>query len=187
MLVAGEQIHIVYQAILVGILGGFLNLIFSTVLLWKVAPRAPLLGWSAAVFVVAMVRFLLGRAYQRIRPDPEDAAPWGRRLRWVTLVSGAVWGAGFLMLPTGFGSVNTTLYFICLMGVIWGSVLVYGAVPGLYRAFVLPIYLPMILWALVPLEVSGFLAATVFFLIVSRYTSSGSAAIALQIRATPGV
>ena len=117
---------------------------FVTPVLWSPATAAPLLGWMAAIVVIALFRLLAVRAIARVTPN--TPAERVNRLigRGILLsgLSGASWGA-LALAAVLFGGQEQQSFVDCIVvGMAAASVASSLSIAAAARAFILPALLP---------------------------------------------
>lgn len=140
--------------------------------LWGHAPAGLVVGWTAAVIVVSVVRLLLLRWYRRTSaPAP---ARWRRRFLLVAAASGLIWGlAAPLFVP-----ITPSLPVLALVIALAG--LAAGALPNL--AVVLHVYLIFLGVTLMPLAITYFQFGDEIRVLIGAMTVLYAAALATSGR-----
>jgi signal transduction histidine kinase/ActR/RegA family two-component response regulator len=126
-----QGVTVINSTVLVYILGGF-------------SPPVWAIGWWLAAWAVAAARFVLARRFFAADSGPLDARLWKRRALLGALVAGLVWGAGGAALMIA-DPVSTRLFAALVMsGMVAGAVPILSAAPAAFRAYALPVMLPVI-------------------------------------------
>ncbi len=117
-------------------------------------PVSVLLTWCAAVAVVALVRFILLWSYQDFGFDAGKAKGlnWRKLYFACTLLQGAVWGLGAVVLlnySTGF---NQMLVLLLVAGISVGAIPLLGVLISAYTCFLLSTTTPVIIWLLLTMQ-----------------------------------
>jgi signal transduction histidine kinase len=107
---------------------------------WAFTEAWVILAWTAAISVVALVRFLASRHLLR-HPPPDSALDgWARRYTITMAVTGMVWGAGFLLLAHPEQPITVALTLSCFYSVAAGSVPSCAYHPPAIVAIVIPTF-----------------------------------------------
>ena len=144
-LVAREQLRLFVRNTPVSQAMTVATAILTTLVLWPVGDEVRLSIWLLAAIAAAAARTMLGRRFGHALAAPAtiDASAWERRMRWSTLLSGAVWGAGGVGLyPWGHPTHETFLCLI-LLGMCSGAMPLQAPVPRAFSLFAAAILVPM--------------------------------------------
>lgn len=106
-------------------------------------PAASRFGWLAAFATVVASRLALWRQYMRVKPGAAGALLWGRRLVIGTGAMGIVWGAAALLFFVPDNPASQTYLAVAIGGTAAGGLLALGAYPPAFRAFCVPMLLPL--------------------------------------------
>ncbi|HID49227.1 MAG TPA: PAS domain S-box protein [Chromatiales bacterium] len=142
-----EQVELVYKQLFVSLAGGTMVLLFFSYVLRDSVSRPVMLAWLGVSLVVYLGRMGLVLLYYR-RPLAERV----RRLRfWKlnfylgTLISGALWGAGgVLLLPVD--PVYEAFVILVIAGLSAATGLVYSAMRNGGITFIVPATLPLVFY-----------------------------------------
>jgi signal transduction histidine kinase/CheY-like chemotaxis protein len=102
--------------------------------------------WLAVMLVQTGARLVLVRAYQRVKPPPEQRQAWHAVFIFGAFVAGTAWGIGSLLMVTP-GEFDIQLFIIIII-----SAIVYGSLSGFgsylpFYALLFPSLLPLTLWS----------------------------------------
>ncbi|MEO8450108.1 MAG: ATP-binding protein [Gemmatimonadota bacterium] len=119
----------------------------TAVFLWPVAPRTPLLIWTA--LQVGLALLALSRHYRRrATPVPRSVSPRGLRRATVwTGVAGLLWGASAVFLKD-IPPVNQMALVVVLCGMAAGATTTLAAVPMAASLYIVGTLVPPIVWFL---------------------------------------
>ena len=136
--------------------------------MWESQPHAGLMAWAGVLIASYVVRGFMLVAYQRIRPEPQAARPWGHRLMAAVIVQAALWGlVPWLFPPVDEGT--TTVLVNVLVGVAVIGVVSLFNYPAAAAAFATLIMLSMSAWLAfaqnVPAAYVGLIALVVFVML----------------------
>lgn len=94
-----QQVELVYSQGAISLLGAGIVLLFTVFLLHRAVPPALLSGWAASITAAYLARYLLIRRYRRTAVAKKSNPGYWRRVHLTaTAVTGAMWGAGGVVL-----------------------------------------------------------------------------------------
>ena len=97
--VRSEKIRTLYRQTTPVLVTNALNSFIVGAVVWSSTPKARVIGWVAAMWMVALGRAALARSYLRVAPPLTDADRWGWRFAVGSAVTGVLWGiAGYSLL-----------------------------------------------------------------------------------------
>lgn len=116
------------------------------VVMWPVIPHSWLVAWIAAMVLINIGRYVELWAYFRAAPSNTEIKPWLRRFTIGAAISGSVWGsAGVLFIPEKYG-IYQAFTILTLCGIAGAASTAYASVLSVYRAYVFPIAIPVIIY-----------------------------------------
>jgi two-component system, sensor histidine kinase len=115
----------------------------SAALVWRSAPRAPLVVTLGCLSVTLATWVLFYRHFRRVGIDDRDAARWARRAFWQTLAHGLCWGA-YSLVAFPANPTYQSLLVAFMYGLVAGGVVVDGPHFKIFTAFALPTLLPVV-------------------------------------------
>lgn len=116
------------------------------VVMWPVIPDYSLGAWIAAMVLVNIARYVELWAYFRAVPSSAEMKPWLTRFTIGAAISGSVWGsAGVLFIPEKYG-IYQAFTILTLCGIAGAASTAYASVLSVYRAYVFPIAIPVIIY-----------------------------------------
>jgi signal transduction histidine kinase/CheY-like chemotaxis protein len=119
--VRAEQIRTLYSQSSAILVVSPLNAAIVATVLWPWVEPALLIAWVAAMVVVTIIRAVLRRRYLHANPPPEAHDVWARRLVWVALASGALWGLGGAMFYDGRAILQQSILIFVVGGMVAGA------------------------------------------------------------------
>ncbi len=143
--VLARRVDLLYVHARSGILTSLGNAVIYIFVMWKVASHTQLLIWLTATVLVATARLILVSKYNRASPSASEIRPWLNQFALGAVVAGLVWGsAGIFFLPP-----NHDLYqavtLLLLAGTAAGATSTLSSILSVYRAFLFPLLLPLII------------------------------------------
>ena len=139
--VRAEQIRTLFKQSVPVLLANVVNAAIVSVLLWSQAPHGLLLGWSAAMAVMAAARIEMRRRYWLRDVVISEQEAWGRRFTLGSLSAGILWGfAGSVLLPHSLPHQVAVVFVVG--GMAAGAAGTIACFLRAYYAFVLPTLLP---------------------------------------------
>lgn len=142
--IEAEQVNLLYAQAPPGFLATIVNAGIVTFVLWNVVAPLTLLAWCTAITIIASLRLILVRSYQRTPETSKQTQLWRTRFIIGTGLNGVAWGsAGILLFPPHSLAHQVFLTFV-LGGMIVGASAVLFPVLSAYWAFLLPTGLPMV-------------------------------------------
>jgi diguanylate cyclase (GGDEF)-like protein len=122
-----EQVSLVYSQLRLNLLISPLMGSLIAYVLWPVGARRLLVGWVAALTVLAVWRQANARAYHASPAEARDARLWGRRFLVSLAAASAGWGVGGWLVmrvaPPGYQA----FVFVFLVGMAAGTLATYAA------------------------------------------------------------
>ena len=132
-------------------------------------PKDIALAWWLIMVLAASARMLLAHRFLEKHPGPATSRLWQRRYAVSTAMVGSVWGVGTILFMWHAPVAAYLFTGLVLSGMVAGAVPILGPVPLVFKAFALPILVPMAIVILVqagtPLD-WAFGAMTIAFLYV---------------------
>lgn len=111
--------------------------VFS-VLLWDTATHSALILWMCALYLGIVVRFVLGRAFERRRPADEALRPWALAAAASALYHGLVWGITAVLFLGSGEPANLIVVTATLFGLSSAAMVVLSPFLPSFFLFVLP-------------------------------------------------
>ena len=128
------------------------------VMLWPVIPRGITIPWIGAIYVVAVVRILLRRHYEK-RLDQLTGVP--TPFRAIIITGGFAWGAGTLAFGKEIPSVEIALIMVVIAGLSAGAVATLLADPPSFHGFFTAMLAPLAVRLAIDVSRPGFGVALV--------------------------
>ncbi|MEZ0313978.1 MAG: hypothetical protein ACAI38_19575, partial [Myxococcota bacterium] len=142
--VASEQVRQLYRQGVFVLLANVVNAVIVTCALWQAVAHGLLLGWTAAISLMAIVRWRLRHAYTASPRGPAETATWARRAVAGSCAAGVLWGVAGALFPTEGSLVAQLVVVFVLAGMgasAAGTISCY--LPAFY-AYFLPSILPLV-------------------------------------------
>lgn len=115
------------------------------VVMWPVIPHGWLVAWIAAMVLINLGRYGLVRAFYRAAPANTEIQPWLSRFTIAAAISGVAWGCiGVFFIPENNG-IYQAFTILVLCGISGAASTTYASVLAVYRAYVFPIVIPVII------------------------------------------
>ncbi len=142
--VASEQVRTLYRQGVFVLLANVVNAVIVACALWQTVAHQLLLTWTAAMSVMAIVRWWLRGAYMAEPRDTSETPMWARRAMVGSGAAGVLWGVAAASFPTE-GSVVAQLVVVFVLGGMGASAAgtISCYLPAFY-AFFLPAMLPLV-------------------------------------------
>jgi two-component system, sensor histidine kinase len=150
-LVAAELVRVQYRNIPTAVI---VNAVISALLclaLWDTVAPERLIGWLAAIYVVAVVRYLFWRRFTSTAVTPASTPFWQRVAFLGCGVNGFLWGTGGIALYAAHSPVSQFLLLITQFGM--GAGAAYASAPSF--AAVMAYILPSVALTSVPFFLEG--------------------------------
>jgi PAS domain S-box-containing protein len=125
-------------------------------MLWRVTPKAVLLPWVAAIYMTAIVRWVLRRHYQRIEATLTDVPT---AFRVIIGTGGFIWGVGTLSFGSAIPATEMALMMVILSGLVAGAVTTLLADPASFFGFLVAVLLPLAIRLGLDVSRPGYLSA----------------------------
>ncbi len=100
-------------------------------------------AWWCLVVAIAAGRYQLARRFHAAVPDVIGAMAWRRRYIYATAVAGVAWGAGTLLFMWHASNAVYLFTGLVMSGMAAGAIPILAPVPAAYRAFAVPVLVPM--------------------------------------------
>src|SRR5881396_2813185 len=140
--IRAAQVRILYEQSPSALTATIVNATIVTAVLWGQVPKPFLTGWLLLIFLVALGRYGLGRAYLRKHPTIAESLRWGRHYLYVVAANGVLWGfAGFCFF-TPQSYIHQVFLAFVLGGMVSGAISTLSPMRGAYLAFLIPALLP---------------------------------------------
>jgi signal transduction histidine kinase/CheY-like chemotaxis protein len=150
-LVAAELVRVQYRNIPTAVT---VNAVISALLclaLWDTVAPERLIGWLAAIYVIAVVRYLFWRRFTELAATPTNTLFWQRVAFVGCGVNGFVWGVGGIVLYAPHSPASQFLLLITQFGM--GAGAAYASAPSF--AAVMAYILPSVVLTSVPFFLEG--------------------------------
>jgi signal transduction histidine kinase/CheY-like chemotaxis protein len=141
--VRAEEIGSLYRANLWILAANPVNTAIVAAVLWGAARHELLIGWVAAMTIVAFGRARLRRAYLRAAPSAEQAPRWGWRFVIGSGLSGLLWGIGGAAFYDPHVIATQVIIPFALGGMVAGSSGTSSSYMPAFLAYSLGIILPL--------------------------------------------
>jgi two-component system, sensor histidine kinase len=140
--VLAEQIEFLYRQFPSGAIPGAVG----AALLGSAAinSRPTLIAWLAALYAILIARTLLYIRFRSSEIPIEQSRKWGNWFAVGSAVTGIAWGCGTLLMFTPDSTPLLAFLFIALFALSIGAVLIDGYYLRAFYAFVIPVWLPLI-------------------------------------------
>jgi PAS domain S-box-containing protein len=142
-LVSAEQIALLHTRAVVAQITVVLNAAVVTAVFWQVSPRAPALGWAAAVCTLALARGLAVRSYRSRPRTPAQASAWARIFLAGAALNGVAWGAAALIFYVPGSPAHQIFLGFVIGGMAAGAASSNASYAPAFAAFALPALLPL--------------------------------------------
>jgi diguanylate cyclase (GGDEF)-like protein/PAS domain S-box-containing protein len=137
--ILAEQIKLLYLQSKTAILATlFLSLVLVFVL-WDYVPKNWLLGWSAALYLLTFIRFLLVWSYFRRNPSVVESVIWGRLFALGVFFSGVLWAATGIIFFVDDSAIHQLFLAYLLGGMVAGAMSTLSSYKGAFLIFSVPI------------------------------------------------
>ncbi len=110
---------------------------------WDHFAHSVLLGWLAALLILAIARSRLRRAFLAPGHAPRDAVPWAHAFALAAGINGALWGAGSVLFFVPDLLSAQMLFLLLICGMSAGATALSASFLPSYYAFVLPAMTPL--------------------------------------------
>jgi signal transduction histidine kinase len=142
--VATEQVRQLYRQGVFVLLANVFNAVIVTGALWHAVGHGLLLGWTAAMSIMAVIRWRLRHAYMAVPRVPSETGTWARRAVAGSCAAGVLWGMAGGLFPTE-GSLVAQLVVVFVLGGMGASAAgtISCYLPAFYGYF-LPSILPLV-------------------------------------------
>ncbi len=152
-------------------LGQVVSVINASILAYVVAGEKTLvaaLAWWLAAMAVAFYRGAMARRFLAQPVAERDAPTWHRRFVAGTALAGLIWGAAGVAFS--WHATDALRFFVALVlaGMVAGAVPILAAAPAAFRAYAIPVALPLALVAFIQAQTALhwiFAGVTVLFLL----------------------
>ncbi len=147
--------------------------------LWSAVRHELLIGWLAAVFLSAVLRYALFWWHRRRKPQGLQVLDWEFRYAFTLFLPTLVWGLGVLWIMRESSLVYQLVEFIFLLGMAGGAISLYSARRYMAVGAMACVLLPATLWFLLrgtPMEVGLGVAALFFMGVLVRASTALSSA-----------
>ncbi len=133
--------------------------VLASIPLARDVPPLILLGWCAALGIIALIRFFLARTKKSFEfADDENAEMgWSNVYFLCTLLQGLTWGVGAVVLLTYATGFNQTLVLLIVVGVSAAAIPMLGSLLSTYTGFLLSSTLPVVAWLVSKGEVQAWI------------------------------
>ncbi len=135
--IRAELIHTLFRSAPIAIV---IQIVFSSIFvffLWDMAPRNGLLIWLSVLYGLAVVRWLLMRAYQRRLPTSETIPYWGTAAATLSICFGLAWGTVPILFLDPAQPANLIIITIILVGLNAQALMAVVSYPPAYFASIL--------------------------------------------------
>ncbi len=139
-----EQTRLVYELLSISQAVAVLNALVFVIAQSLVIKPLILIGWFAAVAIVAVVRIVGRSAFQRAAPDADDIARWRTYAIAGAVASGVVWGSAAILLYPPMNIAHQVFVAFILGGMVAGSVTTLGPVFPAFASFAVLVVVPVI-------------------------------------------
>ncbi|MEJ2345675.1 MAG: sensor domain-containing diguanylate cyclase [Gammaproteobacteria bacterium] len=186
-----EQVRVLYSHLPTSLTVNLLLGVILVAVQSTAISAPPRLGWLAVLCTVLLVRALLFRARRRAGPPTAgDASRWLRRFRIAVVATGAIWGAGSIMLSPAGHAANQVFIAFAIGGLCAGAITSLAIDRVSTVGFLLPALAPFVVYLAlqsnaVSLGMSAMSAVFLVFITVSARVSERALHdnLALRIRA----
>ncbi|MCU7807881.1 MAG: EAL domain-containing protein [Candidatus Thiodiazotropha sp. (ex Semelilucina semeliformis)] len=138
-----KQVQLLYTQGNIAVLTGLGIAMLIGLYYWRVTDNLLLVGWLAVVMVLAFVRLILIRQFNKQNPELFLPGKWLRQSMLLTFLSGVVWGLLSLLYDPSWSNTNQVVLYIVIAGVAAGSMPAYAVVLEVYVLFLIPLLLPL--------------------------------------------
>jgi len=162
--VEAELTRLLYRTAGFGIVANAVVPLVLVAVLWRRFPAAGQLAWLGLIEAVTLGRFVLGRAFDRWRPQTPEMPRWRLAFGAAMVLSGLTWGVGvWLCLYTGL-LLEQALIFCFVIGMCAAATRSLAPAPGLFLAYLAVMLLPTIAYfCLSPADFGWLLALVTAF------------------------
>jgi signal transduction histidine kinase/CheY-like chemotaxis protein len=147
-MIEADQIDALFENLSIGLLAALAAavVLYGFITLHGHVSATVMNVWLAVMLVQTGARLVLVRAYQRVKPPPEQRQGWHAAFIFGAFVAGMAWGIGSLLMVTP-GEFDIQLFIIIII-----SAIVYGSLSGFgsylpFYALLFPSLLPLTVWS----------------------------------------
>ena len=138
-----EQVKLLYMHAPVGLVATLVNSVILTFIQWEFISHSILITWLACVWLITLLRSVLGYRYRQGLAIADESSHWGIWFIIGTACSGVVWGSSGILLFPGESIAHQAFLAFLLGGMTAGGVAVYSPLKGAFLAFILPNLVPI--------------------------------------------
>ncbi|MBL8672989.1 MAG: hypothetical protein JNK11_20175 [Alphaproteobacteria bacterium] len=137
------QLDLLYRNVGVIVVATMVNAAALAFVQRTVVDQATLLAWLGALAAAMVLRVVVVRAYRRGVKGPEAARRWANIYVAAAFATGAVWGAGGVLLLPQESVAHQALTCLVLTGMSAAAIATLATLYRAYVAYILPLLLPL--------------------------------------------